>query len=234
MRQPTRAERLAAFALFGGKELTAGRPLVARLIGRRFDEILDGERYEKPFDPTFAKSMVKTLTHLCTALGCSFGLCERTEMSLFAVGAGGDARRLLSRIGGEAAAKMSLLLSQVATFDTHLYEFPDIGVAREYFQWRLEESEHGAMDRYCVHVLAASGTDPGVVPRIIDGLDADEKVELLRQNSFDYTTVPSWQRRGATVRLRPEGEAEGSARLLVDLNVPADGELGAYLQTALP
>jgi tRNA(His) guanylyltransferase len=232
MRQPTRAERLMPFAVFAGRDLQAGRPLIARLVGRKLDALLEAGHYEQPFDARFGKSMLKTLSHLCAVLGCTFGYAERTELSLFAVSAGGDARRLLSRIGGEASAKLSLLIGQVATFDAHLYELPDLEMAREYFRWRQEEALLHGVDRYCHHVLSAQGADPSAVPRILDGLGPEEKVELLRQNALEWTQVPTWQRRGAAVRLRPDG-APGMARLLVDLNLPEDEEFGTYVATAL-
>ncbi len=235
MRHPTHAERLAPFAVFPGRELTSGRPLIARLIGRKFDQVLDGEGFEKPYDSRFGKAMLKTLSHLCTALGCTFGYAERAELSLFAIAAGGDARRLLLRIGGEASAKLSLLLGQVLTFDAHLFELPDLDAASEYFRWRQEETNAVAIDRYCVHVLSGSGADSAAVPRILDGLGVEEKVELLRQNALEFSQVPSWQRRGATVRVRPPqgDDGDGVARLLVDLNIPAEEELRAYLTAAL-
>jgi tRNA(His) 5'-end guanylyltransferase len=120
----------------------------------------------------------------------------------------------------------------VATFETRLYEFPESDMALEYFAWRKEEAELTAIDRYCVHVLSQNGADSGAVPRILDGLGPDEKVELMRQNSLDFGQVPSWQRNGATVRLKPE-EGDGMARLLIDLNLPSRGEFADYLRRAL-
>lgn len=237
MRHPTLGERVAPFELFVGRELTPGRPLVARLIGRRFDQLLDEGGYEQPYDPRFGKAMVKTLGYLVTTLGCSFGFAERTELSLYAISAGGDARRLLSRIAGEAAAKLSTLLGHVATFDARLYEFNDAETALDYFRWRQEDNSLGAIDRYCTHVLSQSGADQTAVPRILDGLGPDEKVELLRQNALDYSQVPAWQRRGACVRLRPvegeNGNGQSYVRMLVDLNLPPEEEFGDYLRRAL-
>ncbi len=237
MRHPTVADQLGPFEVFAGRELSIGRPLVARLIGRRFDQFLDDHGYERPYDPRFGKAMVKTLSYLCATLGASFGFVERTELSLYAVSGGGDARRLLSRIAGEAAGKLSLLLGHVITFETRLYEFPDHDLALEYFHWRQEDAHVHAIDRYCTHVLSQSGADQGAVPRILDGLGPDEKVELLRQNALEFQTVPAWQRLGAVVRVKP---AEGSSgtdtrgRLLVDLNLPpGDDEFRDYLKRAL-
>ena len=237
MRHPALQEQLAPFEVFGGRELSVGKPLVARLSGRRFDQLLEENGFDHPFDPRFGKAMVKTLSYLMTVLGASFGYVERTELSLYAISAGGDGRRLLNRIGGEAAGKLSLLLGHVCTFDAHLYEFPDADLALEYFRWRQEDANVTAIDRYCTHVLAASGADSSAVPRILDGLGPDEKVELLRQNALDFGTVPAWQRRGACVRLRmpseENGHAQNAGRLLVDLNLPADDEFGDYLRKAL-
>ncbi len=236
MRRPTLADQLGPFEVFAGRELSVGKPLVARLIGRRFDQLLDEGGYDRPYDPAFGKAMVKTLSYLCATLGASFGFVERTELSLYAVAGGGDARRLLSRIAGEAAAKLSLLVGQVATFETRLYEFPDPDLALEYFRWRQEDAQVGAIDRYCTHVLSQSGADATAVPRILDGLGPDEKVELLRQNALDFATVPGWQRLGACVRIKPASESNGSGtqgRLLVDLNLPGVEEFGDYLRRAL-
>jgi tRNA(His) 5'-end guanylyltransferase len=237
VRHPALPDQLGPFEVFSGRELSVGRPLVARLVGRRFDQLLEDGSYDKPYDPRFGKAMVKTLSYLVTVLGASFGYVERTELSLYAISAGGDGRRLMSRIAGEAAGKLSLLIGHVATFDAHLYEFPDADLALEYFRWRQGDTHVTAIDRYCTHVLSASGADQSAVPRILDGLGPDEKVELLRQNALDFSTVPAWQRYGACVKLRPLDGAEGangqSARLLVDLNLPFEEEFQNYLRRAL-
>jgi tRNA(His) 5'-end guanylyltransferase len=238
MRHPKLADQLSPFEVFAGRELQPGRPLVARLIGRKFDQLLEDGGYERPFDARFGKAMVKTLSYLETTLGASFGFVERAELSLYAIGSGGDARRLSSRIAGAAAGKLSLLVGQVATFDTHLYELPDAEMALEYFRWRQEDAAGAAIERWCTFVLSQSGADADAVPRILDGLDSDEKVELLRQNALDYQALPAWQRRGACVRMQPAppeaGNGHASAgRLLVDLNLPIDDEFRDYLRRAL-
>jgi tRNA(His) 5'-end guanylyltransferase len=238
MRRPILAEDLQPFEVFTGRDLVPGRPLIARLIGRRFDLILDGIGYQKPYDASFGKNMVKTLSHLLSALGCSFGFAEQSELSLFAISGGGDARRLLSRIAGESSAKMSLLLGSVTTFEARLYELPDVPLAVDYFRWRQYEAHARAIDRYCLFVLGQSGTEQVGAERIIAGLGPDEKVELLRQNGLDFGGVPAWQRRGAAVALRTDSNGQGNgeparSRLVVDLNLPPEEELGDYLQPLL-
>jgi tRNA(His) 5'-end guanylyltransferase len=237
MRHPTMADKLAAFEVFPDRELKVGHPIVARLVGRRFDQLLEQGPYDRPYDARFGKAMVKTLSYVAATLGASFGFAERADLSLYAIANGGDARRLLSRIAGEASGKLSLLLGEVATFEARLYEFPSHDQALEYFRWRQEEASAVSIDRYCTHVLAQSGADATAVPRILDGLGADEKVELLRQNALDYAQVPSWQRRGAAVRITPVENGHGGnglGRLIVDLNLPEEDGWYDYLRQALP
>jgi tRNA(His) 5'-end guanylyltransferase len=222
----TFADRIAPFEVLSAQELSPGKPIVARLIGRRFDQVY-GTRFEKPFDPLLGKMVVKTLSHLCANLGASYGYAERTEMSLYALSNGGEARRLVSRIGGEGAAKMSLLLGDVATFDVRLYQFDDAQGVCDYFAWRREEAQAQALDLYCTHALVSTGADPEAVPRILEGLGSDEKVELLRQNQFEFESVPAWQRQGVGVYVAQAGDS--GAQLVVDLQLPPDEGYGEYL-----
>ena len=96
------ADKLAAFEVFPDRELKVGHPIVARLVGRRFDQLLEQGPYDRPYDARFGKAMVKTLSYVATTLGASFGFAERADLSLFAIANGGDARRLLSRIAADA------------------------------------------------------------------------------------------------------------------------------------
>ena len=220
------AEEIKPFEVLPAQDLSEGKPIIARLIGRRFDELMEGQ-FDRPFDPRFGKMMVKTLSHLCSTLGASYGYAERTEMSLYAVSHGGEARRLLSRICGEAAAKLSLLLGQVATFEARLYEFDSTDAASEYFLWRQEEASHHALDSYCGRVLTGTGADPSAVSQILDGIGHEEKLELLRQNQVEYDSLPAWQRRGTGVYLIDEG---GNHRLVVDLQLPDGATYGDYVR----
>ena len=83
--------------------------------------------------------------------------------------------------------------------------------------------------------MSQSGADATAVPRILDGLGPDEKVELLRQNALDFATVPTWQRHGAVVRIHPvDANGHSSGRLIVDLNLPNEDAFAEYLRQSLP
>jgi tRNA(His) guanylyltransferase len=229
--------RLLASDTIGSRELTKGRPLVARVIGRRFDQLLDGASFERPYDAQFGKAMVKTASYLASVLGASFAYCERAELSLYAVANGGDSKRLLSRIIGEASGKLSLLLGEVATFECRLYECEGYELPLEYFRWRQEENHAVAADVYCSHVMLKSGADRAAVPRILEGMGVEEKVELMQQNSFTFGEVPAWQRRGTALRLAPAQEngqpLPAFGKMTIDLEVPEGDAFSAYLRAAL-
>lgn len=224
-------EQLTPFEVFADRSLSSGRPLIAHLSGRRFEERLDEERYRKPFDADFQKALIKTLAHLAGTLGCTFGYADRTDLLLYATSQGSDARRLMNRLAGEASAKLSLLLGEVVTFDARLFEVTSIELTREYFRARRGKAESAALERLAAHVLSQSMADQRAIPTILDGLNAEEKVELLRQHGVDYPTLAPWQRYGAAVYLLTE-EGRGP-RLIIDLRLPEEPRFGDYLATYL-
>lgn len=231
MRPPLLTEQITPFEVFADRPLAIGKPLVAHLSGRRFEERLDEDRYVRPFDAGFQKAMLKVLAHLVGSLGCSFGYADRTDLLLYATSQGSDARRLMSRLAGEASAKMSLLISEIATFDARLFEPPQVDLAREYFRSRRERTEAAALERCAAHVLTQSVPDPRAIPTILDGLNPEEKIELLRQQGVDYLGLPAWQRCGAGVYLRAEaaGSSSFAPRLVIDLKLPESVYYGEYL-----
>jgi tRNA(His) guanylyltransferase len=231
MRPPLLPEQITAFEVFADRPLAIGKPLVAHLAGRRFEERLDEDRYSRPFDAPFQKALLKTLAHLAGTLGCSFGYADRTDLLLYATSQGSDARRLMSRLAGEASAKLSLLLSDIVTFDARLFEPPAVDLAREYFRQRRERAETSALERYAAHALAQSVADPRAIPTILDGLNPEEKIELLRQHGVDYPQLAPWQRYGAAVYL--VAEAGAGPRLVVDLELPEAPTYGEYLSRYL-
>ena len=51
------ADKLSAFEVFPDRELKVGHPIVARLVGRKFDSLLESGHYDKPYDARFGKAM---------------------------------------------------------------------------------------------------------------------------------------------------------------------------------
>lgn len=219
-------EQIAPYEVFADCPLISGTPLVAHLIGRRFEQRLN-ERTDQPFDSDVQKALLKTLSHLCAVLGCSFGYADRTDLLLYAISQGSDARRLLSRLAGEASAKLSLLVGEVFTFDVRLFEIPSVELARTYFLWRRQRAEASALERYVTYALERAGTDTRAIPSILGGTTTEQRLALLRQNNVDYSELPAWQRHGSSVYMAQE---EGRApHLVIDLRLPDAAHFPDYL-----
>jgi tRNA(His) 5'-end guanylyltransferase len=219
-------EQIAPYEVFADCPLISGTPLVAHLIGRRFEQRLN-ERTDQPFDSDVQKALLKTLSHLCAVLGCSFGYADRTDLLLYAISQGSDARRLLSRLAGEASAKLSLLVGEVFTFDVRLFEIPSVELARTYFLWRRQRAEASALERYVTYTLEKAGTDARSIPSILSNTTSEQRLSILRQNSVDYSQQPSWQRHGSSVYMAQE---EGRApHLVIDLRLPDAAHYPEYL-----
>ena len=208
-------EQIAPYEVFADCPLISGTPLVAHLLGRRFEQRLN-ERHAEPFDSDFQKALLKTLSHLCAVLGCSFGYADRTDLLLYAVSQGSDARRLLSRLAGESAAKLSILAGDVYTFDVRLFEIPSVELARTYFLWQRQKAESAAIERYATHKLSEIGTRN--VADMLKGLDNEQRIALLKQFGIEYAELPAWQRHGSAVYT---GQDDGrGAHLVIDLRLP--------------
>lgn len=219
-------EQIAPYEVFADCPLISGTPLVAHLLGRRFEQRLN-ERSNEPFDSDFQKALLKTLSHLCAALGCTFGYADRTDLLLYALSNGSDARRLLTRLAAESSAKLSLLMGDVYTFDVRLFECPSTEIARDYFAWKRERAASSALDRYVTHKLVSAGSDPKDVPSILEGMDSDQRIGLLRRHGLDYATLPAWQRNGSAV-YTAQDDARGP-HLVIDLRLPELPQYAAYL-----
>lgn len=219
-------EQIAPYEVFADCPLISGTPLVAHLLGRRFEQRLN-ERSDQPFDSDFQKALLKTLSHLCAVLGCSFGYADRTDLLLYAVSQGSDARRLLSRLAGESSAKLSLLIGDVYTFDVRLFEIPSVELARSYFQWQRQKAESAAIERYTTHKLKELGTVAKAIPGILAGLDNEQRIALLTQNGLDYVSMPAWQRYGSAV-YTGQDDTRG-AHLVIDLRLPDSQHYPDYL-----
>jgi tRNA(His) 5'-end guanylyltransferase len=223
-------EQIAPYEVFADCPLISGTPLVAHLLGRRFEQRLN-ERTDQPFDSDVQKALLKTLSHLCAVLGCSFGYADRTDLLLYAISQGSDARRLLSRLAGEASAKLSLLVGEVFTFDVRLFEIPSVELARTYFLWRRQRAEASALERYLTYTLERAGNDARAIPSMLSGTTTEQRLELLRQNGVDYTGLPTWQRHGSAVYMAQE---EGRApHLVIDLRLPDANHYPEYLSRHL-
>ncbi|MCB0632202.1 MAG: tRNA(His) guanylyltransferase Thg1 family protein [Saprospiraceae bacterium] len=176
--------------------------MVARIDGRGFTRLTkEVHQFEAPFDVRFRDLMVATTEHL---MNCGFnviyGYTESDEISLlFAPGENSFARKLRkynSILAGEASAKFSVLLQDVAAFDCRISQLPNRKTVVDYFRWRNEDAFRNALSAHCYWLLRNQGISAKAATRHLTGRSVAEKNELLFQNGINFNELPNWQKRG--------------------------------------
>lgn len=118
---------------------------------------------------------------------------------------------------------MSLLLDTEALFMCRLYAFPSRELVLAYFTWRQQEAYIRALDEYCYRFITRTDQDSTSATAILADLALREKMEILRQNGFEYDQAPAWQRYGVGVYL-------DEAEVQVITTLPHDEQYRAFVE----
>ncbi|MEM7029204.1 MAG: tRNA(His) guanylyltransferase Thg1 family protein [Chloroflexota bacterium] len=176
--------------------------MVARLDGRGFNRLTkEMHQFEAPFDLRFRDLMTETVAHL---LDCGFriiyGYTQSDEISLLFHPEedtfGRKLRKFNSILAGEASAKFSLLLGDMACFDCRISQLPKRDDVVNYFRWRSEDAHRNALNAHCYWLLRHEGQTVQAATGSLSGLSVAEKNELLFQRQVNFNNLPSWQKRG--------------------------------------
>ena len=176
--------------------------MVARIDGRSFTRLTkEVHKFDAPFDTRFRDMMLETVQHL---MNCGFyvifGYTESDEISLLfhpdENAFNRKTRKYNSILAGEASAKFSLLLGDIACFDCRICELPTIDLVIDYFRWRNEDAHRNALNGYCYWKLREEGKNGRKATQILDGMTTAEKNELLFERGINFNDVPNWQKRG--------------------------------------
>lgn len=179
-----------------------GMYMVARIDGRSFTRLTKEKvSFEAPFDARFRDMMIGTTEHL---MNCGFKVVyaytESDEISLlFDLGIdayGRKLRKYTSVLAGEASAKFSLMLGELAAFDCRICELPDRKTVVDYFRWRNEDAHRNGLNAHCYWMLRKEGVAKGAAAAQIEGRSIDDKVALLASRGIDFHSLPAWQLRG--------------------------------------
>ena len=224
--------------------------MVARIDGRGFTKLTkEIHQFESPYDIRFRDYMVKTTEHL---MNCGFrviyGYTQSDEISLLFhldEGAfGRKTRKFNSILAGEASAKFSVLLGDVACFDCRISELPNIKTVVDYFRWRNEDAHRNALNAHCYWMLRKKGSSVQEATNFLSGMPISEKNELLFQNGINFNDVPNWQKRGVGLYwesyekpcINPKTGSEVTAqrrRLKVEYELPMKEEYSDFIQKFL-
>lgn len=176
--------------------------MVARIDGRNFTRLTkEVHDFEAPYDIRFRDYMIATCEHL---MNCGFrvvyGYTQSDEISLLLHrdenSFGRKTRKLNSILSGEASAKFSILLGDVACFDSRISELPNPKAVVDYFRWRNEDAHRNALNAHCYWMLRKKGSSVKETTDFLSGMSVSEKNELLFQNGINFNDVPNWQKRG--------------------------------------
>jgi tRNA(His) guanylyltransferase len=176
--------------------------MVARIDGRCFTRLTkDTHQFQAPYDERFRDHMLETVEHL---MNCGFkvtyGYTQSDEISLlFALAEntfGRKLRKFNSILAGEASAKFSLLLGNIACFDCRISQLPNVEEVVNYFRWRNEDAHRNALNSHCYWCLRRDGKHETEAAAILSGLSVGDKNELLFQYGINFNDLPNWQKRG--------------------------------------
>lgn len=179
-----------------------GMYIVARLDGRSFSRLTkETHAFEAPFDERFSRFMTETTAHL---MDCGFrivyGYTESDEISLLFhpedQSFGRKERKINSILAGEASAKFSLLLGDVAAFDCRVCQLPNEQRVVDYFRWRQEDAARNALNAHAYWLLRKQGMDAKAATKRLLGLSVPDKHELLFEAGINFNHLPAWQKRG--------------------------------------
>jgi tRNA(His) guanylyltransferase len=179
-----------------------GLYIVARLDGRNFTRLTrEVHSFERPYDARFRDYMMATTEH---AMTCGFkviyGYTQSDEISLLfhprEDSFGRKVRKLDSVLAGEASARFSLLLGDIACFDCRISQLPNAELVADYFRWRSEDAHRNALNGHCYWKLREDGKSSRGATAILAGMSVAQKNELLFRHGVNFNDLPNWQKRG--------------------------------------
>ncbi len=182
-----------------------GLYIVARLDGRGFTGLTRNKHpFEAPYDTRFRDLMLETTRHL---MGCGFraiyGYTQSDEISILfhpdEDSFSRKERKFISILSGEASAKFSLGLGDLAAFDARLSLLPTVNRVVDYFRWRMEDAARNCLNGHCYWTLRKQGQTAENAALALKGLSSPQKHDLLFAADTNFNDLPAWQKRGCGV-----------------------------------
>ena len=223
-----------------------GTYIVARIDGRSFTKLTKEKcDFERPFDIRFRDAMIETTRHL---MNCGFKVTyayiESDEISLlfdFDINVfSRKTRKYISILAGEASAKFSLLLNQLAAFDCRICELPSKQVVVNYFRWRNEDAHRNAINAHCYWMLIKENLTKSETISFIEKKTLAEKHALLLSRGINFNELPDWQKRGVGLYwgseektgFNPKEQIEVVTKrsvIKVDMDLPKNDNYGDFI-----
>lgn len=224
--------------------------MVARIDGRAFTRLTkEIHRFQAPYDERFRDYMVETARHLMQCgFNTLFGHTHSDEISLLfhrdETMFGRKTHKYLSVLAGEASAKFSLLLGDLASFDCRISQLPAAEYVVDYFRWRSEDARRNALNSYCYYFLRDMGKSADEATELLRKLTVAGKKQVLYRAGRSFKDLPGWQKHGvglawemytapAISALTGQTVQSQRRRINVEYNLPVRDEYGRFIMNLI-
>jgi tRNA(His) 5'-end guanylyltransferase len=192
--------RLRAGEYFHDLKFWPGAWSVVRCDGRSFSAYT-GKHFEKPFDVRFHQHMVAATEALLVDLGGVYAFTQSDELSVLLppdwAGFGREWEKVVSLSAGIVSSAFTQASGHRTNFDARIWLGTSLEDVEDYFRWRQSDGERCALNGWCYWTLRKQGLAASRATSVLNGLDQEAKLALLREHNIDFGAVPMWQRRGA-------------------------------------
>lgn len=206
--------KFSAFRVLGDHEPMPGFRLVMQFSPRpegvaRLLELR--ARTSDPLDSELARLTVRAGIGLLQSHNVSFAYANAEEVVALirtdAVSRMGSSLGVFEQLLSMYSARMAVLLGEELVISGHIFEFPDIGIARRAFVSAQEWLEEATPLRSSRRLgLQMRGLGQPFHPSSLESQDA--QVGLLRAAGVDLDGLPHWWWRGVAARFRSDGGVE--------------------------
>ncbi len=224
--------------------------MVARLDGRSFTRLTKERcQFDVPYDTRFRDMMITTAQSLMTCgFQVRYAYLQSDEISLLFDYEerifGRKLRKYNSTLAGEASARFSLELGQVATFDCRISQLPSVDLVVDYFRWRSEDAARNALNSWCYWTLRKEGVSVNDTNEQLKGLSVGQKNELLFQRGINYNDLPDWHKRGVGLKwksvpregfdpIKQKTVISQRREIVVDTELPMKDHYDAYVRKVI-
>jgi len=206
--------KFSAFRVLGDHEPMPGFRLVMQFAPRaeavaRLLEVR--ARQTDPLDSELGRLTVRAGIGLLQSHNVSFAYANAEEVVVLirqdAVNRMGSSLAVYEQLLSMYSARLAVLLGEELVAHGHIFEFPDLGIARRAFvaaqEW-LEECTPARSSRRLGSQMRGQGQP--FHASMVETIDA--QMQLLRGANVDLDSLPHWWWRGIAARFRSDGGVE--------------------------
>jgi len=211
-------DRIEGYEAVTDYKLLPRVPIIICVNGRGFSKVT--QLLDKPYCPKFAECITSTMLRLCTDIeGALFGFQYNDEIVIVARNDytnetspwyDNKLQKVCSVTAAtatlhfnECASKIGLDVSGNPIFTSQVFTSPNVGEAVNTLIYKQQQNFHSSIQFACLYELIKKN-DKNSIKDMLNGLNMDEKVDLLSQEGVDFNSYPLSFRRGVAAYKVPK------------------------------